>query len=45
LMSPTSCTDEKLDLDAPIGPSFSRLIPALKAGYRHLGKAGSRPQA
>jgi DNA (cytosine-5)-methyltransferase 1 len=31
-------TDER-GITAPLGPSFSRLIPALKAGYRHLSQS------
>ena len=33
---------EDPDIVAPLGPSFSRLIPALKAGYRRLEDGGVR---
>lgn len=33
---------EEGDIVAPLGPSFSRLIPALKAGYRRLDETGRR---
>jgi len=33
------------DVSAPIGESFSRLIPSLKAEQRRLGSAGARPAA
>ncbi len=33
---------EDPDIVAPLGPSFSRLIPALKAGYRRLENGGVR---
>jgi DNA (cytosine-5)-methyltransferase 1 len=29
-------TDRAVDISSSLGPSFSRLIPALKAGYRHI---------
>lgn len=32
----------EIGIEQSIGPSFSRLIPALKAGHRHLDKAGRR---
>jgi len=34
-------TDER-GIEAPVGPSFSRLIPALKAGHRRLDENGQR---
>lgn len=33
------------EVSAPIGESFSRLIPSLKAEQRRLGSAGARPPA
>ncbi|MEL7739069.1 DNA cytosine methyltransferase [Citromicrobium bathyomarinum] len=33
------------DITGPIGPSFSRLIPAIKAGHRTIGDAGADRRA
>ena len=32
----------EIGIEAPLGPSFSRLIPALKAGYRRFDESGRR---
>lgn len=39
-----SCPEQQHDIgiEAPVGPSFSRLIPALKAGHRLLDRSGNR---
>jgi DNA (cytosine-5)-methyltransferase 1 len=37
------CADR--DITGPVGPSFSRLIPAIKAGHRTIGDAGAERRA
>lgn len=34
-----------IGIEAPVGPSFSRLIPALKAGHRLLDRSGGRSKS
>lgn len=38
-------TEERADITRPIGPSFSRLIPAIKAGHRSIADAGAERRA
>lgn len=40
-------TEEQHDIgiESPVGPSFSRLIPALKAGHRLLDRTGNRSKS
>lgn len=39
---PVQETDREVDIACPLGPSFSRLIPALKAGHRTLHEKRAR---